>query len=99
MTRTPPPDPTVPTRTVSVAPGVGGFLAKPRGRTGDGIVVVMEAYGLNEFVRETCRQFARAGYVACAPDHYHGDTFAYADRDGAIAKLQTMDDATMMAEI
>ena len=89
----------VPTRSVSVAPGVGGFLAKPRGRTGDGIVVVMEAYGLNEFVSETCRRFARAGYVACAPDHYHGETFEYANRDGAMGKLMTMDDATMMAEV
>ena len=93
------PETSVPTRTVSVAPGVGGFLAKPRGRTGDGIVVVMEAYGLNEFVRETCRRFARAGYVACAPDHYHGETFDYANREGAMGKLATMDDATMMAEV
>ena len=87
MTRTPASETSVPTRTVAVAPGVGGFLAKPRGRTGDGIVVVMEAYGLNEFVKETCRRFARAGYVACAPDHYHGETFAYGERDGAMGKL------------
>jgi carboxymethylenebutenolidase len=99
MHRTPAPEPSVPTQSVSVAPGVGGFLARPRGRSGDGIVVVMEAYGLNAFVEETCRRFARAGYLACAPDHYHGETFAYADRDGAIGKLQTMDDRTMMAEI
>ena len=93
------PDTTVPTRNVSVAPGVGGFMAHTRGRTGDGIVVVMEAYGLNEFVRETCRTFARAGYIACAPDVYHGAVFPYADRDGAMAKLRTLDDATMMAEV
>ena len=92
-------DTTVPTRTVSVAPGVGGFLAHPRGKTTDGIVVVMEAYGLNEFIRETCREFARLGYVACAPDVYHGDVFPYADRDGAMAKLRTLDDATVMAEV
>jgi carboxymethylenebutenolidase len=89
----------VPTRSVEVAPGVGGFLAHPRGRTGDGIVVVMEAFGLNAFVRETCVRFARAGYVACAPDVYHGETFEYADRERAIAKLMTLDDATVMNEI
>lgn len=93
------PDTHVPTRTVSVAAGVGGFLAHPRGRTGEGIVVVMEAFGLNEFVRETCRRFARAGYVACAPDVYHGDVFPYAERDGAMAKLRTLDDATVMSEV
>jgi carboxymethylenebutenolidase len=92
-------DTAVPTRTVSVAPGVGGFLAHPRGRTGDGIVVVMEAFGLNEFVRQTCIRFARAGYVACAPDVYHGEIFDYADRERAIAKLMTLDDRTLMQEV
>jgi carboxymethylenebutenolidase len=90
---------TVPARDVTVAPGVGGFLATPRGRTGDGIVVLMEAYGLNAFVRETCMDFARAGYVACAPDLYHGAVIDYANRQGAMAKLATLDDATMMGEV
>lgn len=100
MSRTPNADASpVSTRTVQVAPGVGGFLASPRGRTGDGIVVLMEAFGLNPFVQQTCMRFARAGYLACAPDLYHGETFAYADRERAIAKLQTLDDATMMREV
>lgn len=89
----------LPTRNVAVAPGVGGFLTRPRGRTADGVVVVMEAFGLNAFVRETCQRLARAGYVACAPDLYHGETFAYAERDRAVAKLATLDDATVMSEI
>jgi len=92
-------DAALPTRSVDVAPGVGGFLAHPRGRTGDGIVVVMEAFGLNAFVRETCIRFARAGYVAIAPDVYHGEVYDYSDRERAIAKLNTLDDATLMNEI
>ena len=92
-------DSAIPTRDVSVAPGVGGFLAQPRGRTGDGIVILMEAYGLNEFVRATCRDFARAGYVACAPDLYHGDVIDYGNRQGAMAKLATLNDATIMSEV
>jgi len=92
-------DTAVPTRNVSVTSGVGGFLAHPRGKTTDGIVVVMEAFGLNEFVKETCREFARRGYVAVAPDVYHGDVFPYSDRDAAMAKLRTLDDATVMAEV
>ena len=88
-----------PSTNVAVAPGVGGFLTRPRGRTADGVVVVMEAFGLNAFVRETCQRFARAGYVACAPDVYHGEAFAYAERDRAVAKLATLDDATAMNEV
>lgn len=93
------PETSVPTRTVTVAPGVSGFLAHPRGRTGDGIVVLMEAYGLNDFVRETCMRFARAGYVACAPDLYHGDVVEYTQRERAMAKLGTLNDATIMGEV
>ncbi len=99
MSRPLAPDAAVPTRTVTVAPGVEGFLARPRGRTGEGIVVVMEAYGLNAFVRETCMRFARSGYIALAPDHYHGEVVPYADRDRAMAKLGTLDDDMMMTEV
>jgi carboxymethylenebutenolidase len=87
------------TRTASVAPGVDGFVAQPRGRSGDGIVVLMEAFGLNAFVRETCVAFARAGYLACAPDLYHGEVVEYSNRERAMAKLATLDDATIMQEV
>jgi carboxymethylenebutenolidase len=89
----------VETRNVEVLPGVGGFLARPSQPDGRGIVVVMEAFGLNEFVRETCRRFARAGYVACAPDVYHGDVYDYADRERAIARIRALDDDEMMREV
>jgi carboxymethylenebutenolidase len=89
----------VSTRDIDILPGVGGFLARPAQVRGDGIVVVMEAFGLNDFVRETCRRFARAGFAACAPDVYHGETFAYADRERAIAKLGTLNDDEVMREV
>jgi carboxymethylenebutenolidase len=87
------------TRDVNVLPGVGGFLAAPASPDGRGVVVLMEAYGLNEFVRETCRRFARAGWLACAPDVYHGEAFAYSDRERAIARIGKLDDAQVMSEV
>jgi carboxymethylenebutenolidase len=36
-----------------------------------GVVVIQEAFGVNEHVRDVCRRFARAGYVALAPEVYH----------------------------
>jgi carboxymethylenebutenolidase len=87
------------TRDVDVLSGVGGFLAMPHQPDGRGIVVLMEAFGLNEFVRETCRRFARAGWLALAPDVYHGDTYAYSDRERAIARVHSLDDAQVMREV
>jgi carboxymethylenebutenolidase len=36
-----------------------------------GIVVVMEAFGLNEYIRNVARQLAEEGYIVVAPDLYH----------------------------
>jgi carboxymethylenebutenolidase len=44
-------------------------------------------------------RFARSGYVALAPDIFHGDTFAYAERERAIAKLLALDDRAVMSEV
>ena len=91
--------PAVHTESLSIAHGLSGYLAKPTGVPGIGVVVMMEAFGLNGFVKGVCERFARAGYMALAPDIYHGDTFDYADREGAIARLNEVDDDVAMREV
>jgi carboxymethylenebutenolidase len=91
--------PALHTESLSIAPGVSGYLAKPSGVPGIGVVVLMEAFGLNAFVRGVCDRFARAGYMALAPDIYHGDTFDYADRERAIARIGQVDDNVAMREV
>lgn len=48
-----------------------GYLARP-GSGKAGVVVVQEWWGLVPHVEELVRRFAQAGYVALAPDLYHG---------------------------
>src|SRR6476660_3770305 len=91
--------PALHTEFLSIGQGVSGFLAKPSGVPGIGVVVIMEAFGLNAFVKSVCERFARAGYMALAPDVYHGDTFDYADRERAIARLNEVDDDVAMREV
>jgi carboxymethylenebutenolidase len=52
---------------------VSGYLAVPEspGRH-PALVVIQEWWGLNDWVKEQAREFARKGYVALAPDLYHG---------------------------
>ncbi|MBI1180412.1 MAG: dienelactone hydrolase family protein [Alphaproteobacteria bacterium] len=45
-----------------------GYLAKPKGGKGPGIVVIQEIFGVNSFVRETADWLASQGYIALAPD-------------------------------
>src|ERR1700675_52944 len=51
----------------------GGYLSTPDG--GDphpGVVVIHEAYGLNDNIKDIARRFAEAGYVALAVDLFSG---------------------------
>jgi carboxymethylenebutenolidase len=41
-----------------------------------GLVVIQEWWGLNEHIRGVNRRFAEQGFVALAPDLYHGKVVA-----------------------
>src|SRR5687768_13042150 len=46
----------------------GGYLAKPAGGQGPGIVVIQEIFGVNAGIRAMCDDWAAQGFVAFAPD-------------------------------
>ena len=50
-----------------------GFLARPDGDGPfPGVIVVQEWWGLNDNIKDIAERFAREGFVAFAPDLYHG---------------------------
>jgi carboxymethylenebutenolidase len=49
-----------------------GYLAVPDAGRGPGVVVIQEWWGLNDQIKEVCDRFAAEGFVALAPDLYHG---------------------------
>ena len=50
-----------------------GYLARPEGEGPfPGIVIIHEAYGLNENIKDITRRFAEQGYVALAVDLFAG---------------------------
>jgi carboxymethylenebutenolidase len=48
-----------------------GYLAKPASG-GPGLIVIQEWWGLNDNIKSIADRFAQAGFVALAPDLYHG---------------------------
>jgi len=82
---------------------VPAYRAAPAGRTGLPVVlVIQEIFGVHEYIADTARRFARAGYLAIAPELYarQGDPAGY----GEIAKLQAeivskVPDAQVMADL
>ncbi len=45
-----------------------GYLALPKGGTGPAVIIIQEIFGVNSHIRDVADQYARAGYVAIAPD-------------------------------
>ncbi len=51
---------------------LSGYVAEPAAGRGPGVLVLHEAWGLVDHVRDVCDRLARAGFVTLAPDLYHG---------------------------
>ena len=56
-----------------------GYLAKPAGGSGKGVVIFQEWWGLNGNIKGIADRFAVEGFVALAPDMYHGKLAAEPD--------------------
>jgi carboxymethylenebutenolidase len=87
-------------KTIEIAKGLPGFYVTPAG-TGKfpAVIVLMEAYGLNNWCKSICDRLAQSGFAAIAPDFYRGTTYAYTDTAGAIAKLKSLDDNAIMSDV
>lgn len=49
-----------------------GYLRKPLGGEGPGVIVIQEWWGLNDHIIDVADRLAAAGYVTLAPDLYGG---------------------------
>lgn len=58
-----------------------GYLARPDGG-GPGVVVIQEWWGLVPHIEDVCDRVAAAGFVALAPDLYHGAPTTEPDEAG-----------------
>ncbi len=86
-------------RLVKLGTDLAGYYAAPKtNKPAPAILVLMEAFGLNDNIKGVCDRLAQNGYAALAPDFYHGATFPYSDLKGAIAKLKSLKDDVVMAE-
>jgi carboxymethylenebutenolidase len=61
----------------------GGYLVRPESGSGPGVVVVQEWWGLDSGIREMADRLGTAGFVALAPDLYHGELAAHDEMDKA----------------
>ena len=66
------------------------YRAAPAGKTGLPVVIVLsEIFGVHEYIADTARRFAKAGYLAIAPELFvrQGDAQGYAEMAKLIAEV------------
>jgi carboxymethylenebutenolidase len=61
-----------------------GYLATPAAGTGPGVLVIQEWWGLVQHIKNVCDRFAAEGFIALAPDMYHGQTASEPDGAGKL---------------
>jgi len=61
-----------------------GYLATPEGKKGPGVIVIQEWWGLVDHIKDVADRFAKAGFVALAPDMYHGKSTKSPDEAGKL---------------
>lgn len=66
-----------------------GYFAHPARGHGRGVLVLHEAFGLVDWIRDVCDRLARRGFVALAPDLYRGRwAESVEDALGLVASLE-----------
>ena len=79
------------------------YVAKPKeGGSYPGIVVLMEAFGLNDHIKKVTERIAQEGYVAIAPDLYHREAerlVPYSDLQKAVGIMNKLQDSKIMDDV
>ena len=60
-----------------------GYLATPQTGSGPGVLVIQEWWGLVPQIKGVCDRLAAEGFVALAPDLYHGEMASHTEMDKA----------------
>jgi carboxymethylenebutenolidase len=85
---------------VDVNPNLRAYLAVPAGNgPHPAVLLFQEAFGVNAYIQSECERLARAGFAAIAPDLFRGEIYDYGDREAVFAKLKTLTDDGLLADV
>jgi carboxymethylenebutenolidase len=70
-----------------------GYLAVPASGSGAAVIVIQEWWGLVPHVKDLAERYAEAGFVALAPDLFHGVATSEPDEAGKLMMGLAMDQA------
>src|SRR6202521_4457929 len=67
-----------------------GYFVRPQAGSGPGVLVIQEWWGLDSGIKQMADRLAAAGFVALAPDLYHGELAGHDEMDKAAHLMQSM---------
>ena len=67
-----------------------GYLATPSSGKGPGVLVIQEWWGIDWGIKRSTERLAAAGFVALAPDLFHGEIAEHTEMDKAAHLMQSM---------
>src|SRR5215207_5227723 len=67
-----------------------GYLVTPSAGSGPGVLVIQEWWGLDTGIKEMADRLGAAGFVALAPDLYHGELAQHDEMDKASHLMQSL---------
>lgn len=67
-----------------------GYLVRPASGSGPGVLVIQEWWGLDWGIKQVADQLGDAGFVALAPDLYHGELAGHTEMDKAGQLMQSL---------
>lgn len=70
-----------------------GYLAIPPSGSGPGVIVIQEWWGLVPHIRDVCDRVAAEGFVALAPDLFHGESTTEPDEAGKLMMSMNLERA------
>jgi len=67
-----------------------GYLATPASGSGPGVLVIQEWWGLDSGIKASTDRLAANGFVAMAPDLFHGELAGHTEMDKASKMMQSL---------
>jgi carboxymethylenebutenolidase len=92
------------TEMIETAGGMPAYVARPKdGGRGPAILVIQEAFGLNNHMKDVTRRIAAEGYTALAPDMFwrggKGRAVGYDELPAAIGMMQALKDDEVVKDL
>src|SRR5947209_19165726 len=91
------------TRTVQTPGGeMPVYVAHPDEQPSRAVIVIQEAFGVNDHIEDVTRRAASAGYLGVAPHIFHrsgGGVVPYGNMEGVMKHFQSLNDTDLLADI